>query len=132
LQPRFQRTIDAQSHSGQAGAPHHAVRNYRAEQVCIVGDRHGKIRIARVRRDLLKRALERCAVAALEGCRRTGLICAQHSEDVAVQRCDLGKWRGGEALKRGKCRAHPLDERGGGMKLRVTQTGAWIGRMQIR
>src|SRR5262249_57458040 len=108
------------------------VGNYGEEQVCIVADRDGKIRITPECRDLLKRALERCAVAPLEGCRRAGLVCAQHREDVAVQRCDLSKWCGGEALKWGKCRAQPLDERGGDTELCVTQIGARIGRMQIR
>jgi hypothetical protein len=48
-----------------------------------------------------------------------------------VQRGDLGEWGAGEPLERGKCSAQPVDERGGGIKLRLTEVGARIGGMQI-
>ena len=131
LEPRFERTVDAQPHPRHLRPPHHAIGHHRAEQVRIVGRRHGEIGIARMQREVLEGGVERRAIVAEEGGRRAGLVRAQRSDDVAVERGDRGERHIGKPIERRERRAQPRDQRGGLVELRGGKAGARIGRMQI-
>ena len=84
LQPRFERTIDANAHVRNLRASHHPIGNRDLEKFGIVCLRDDKAGVGVRARNVVERLIEFHAVMASEGRGLTALVPAQGGDYVAV------------------------------------------------